>query len=325
MFQLKQLLSYEELVIQCHDNPDADTLACGYALYVYLKSHSKQVRLIYGGPNLISKPNLLIMIDKLSIPIEHVTYLEAPDLLITVDCQYGESNVHLFPAKNTCIIDHHISPYLSNHLHIIRSELVSCSTLVWELLQNVDFDFSHATNVMTALYYGLLTDSNSFTEISHPLDLEMQSALSYDASLIKELKHSNLSLFDLSIASKALIPCLTDPAHKFAIFKSTPCDPNILGFISDLVIQVDTINLCIVYFVTNLCIKFSIRSSSDNVNAHEFAKYLCKHIGSGGGHADKAGGLISLPLYTQNYPNQDISQSLHTVTIQYLSHIKSSH
>lgn len=32
--KLKELLHYDNIVIQCHDNPDADAIASGYGLYV---------------------------------------------------------------------------------------------------------------------------------------------------------------------------------------------------------------------------------------------------------------------------------------------------
>lgn len=74
--RLKQLLAYDEIVIQCHDNPDADTLVCGYALYRYLQGKGKQPRLIYGGSEIIRKSNLQLLVRDMEIPIEHVFYLD---------------------------------------------------------------------------------------------------------------------------------------------------------------------------------------------------------------------------------------------------------
>ena len=54
--RLSELLKAESIVIQCHDNPDADALASGYGVYAYLKAHGKEnVRLVYGGKELIRK------------------------------------------------------------------------------------------------------------------------------------------------------------------------------------------------------------------------------------------------------------------------------
>lgn len=35
--RLRDLLKYDMVTIQCHDNPDADTIASGYAAYCYLR------------------------------------------------------------------------------------------------------------------------------------------------------------------------------------------------------------------------------------------------------------------------------------------------
>ena len=43
--ELKELLNYQNIVVQCHDNPDADAVASGYAVYQYLKKHDKNVNI----------------------------------------------------------------------------------------------------------------------------------------------------------------------------------------------------------------------------------------------------------------------------------------
>lgn len=53
--KLSDLTAYNPITIQCHDNPDADAIASGYALYVYFQSIGKEVRFIYCGRNRIQK------------------------------------------------------------------------------------------------------------------------------------------------------------------------------------------------------------------------------------------------------------------------------
>ena len=84
--KLSELLAFNEIVVQCHDNPDADAIASGFALFCYLKEQGKKVSLIYGGTNRIRKSNLMLMLQTLSIPIKYCDSLEAPELLVTVDC-----------------------------------------------------------------------------------------------------------------------------------------------------------------------------------------------------------------------------------------------
>ena len=69
--KLSDLLEYDDIVVQCHDNPDADALASGFGLYTYFKSQGKDVRFIYRGRNKVQKSNLVIMLDELNIPVEY--------------------------------------------------------------------------------------------------------------------------------------------------------------------------------------------------------------------------------------------------------------
>ena len=99
---LKKLLQYNPITIQCHDNPDADALASGYALYRFFESNGKEVSFIYSGFNKIQKSNLVLMQQELQIPIKYIEKEQQgmffPGLLLTVDCQYGAGNVTKFLA-----------------------------------------------------------------------------------------------------------------------------------------------------------------------------------------------------------------------------------
>ena len=107
IMKLNELLEFNHIVIQCHDNPDADAIASGYGIYSYLRANGRQARLIYGGREPVKKSNLTLMVEMLDIPIEYVRELEEPELLLTVDCRYGEKNVQRFQGGTVAVIDHH--------------------------------------------------------------------------------------------------------------------------------------------------------------------------------------------------------------------------
>lgn len=306
------MLKYDKITIQCHDNPDADALASGYGLYCYFSSKNKNVRLIYSGRNQIEKSNLRLMVDKLKLPVEYVSVgrdetVPVAGLLITVDCQYGQGNVTGLSSRNVAIIDHHQVEKEEIPMSIINPNLGSCSTLVWKLLTEEGFDVNGCENLSTALYYGLYTDTNSFTELHNPLDMDMREAVKVDKSLITLFSNSNISLKELEIAGIALIRYSYNEDYEFAVIKAQPCDPNILGLISDFLLQVDAVKTCVVFNeMMPEGYKFSVRSCVKEVNASEMAVYLSEEIGSGGGHCDKAGGFISLTRYDENFPTLHI-------------------
>lgn len=301
--RLSELLDYKKIYIQCHDNPDADTIASGYALYRYFKDMGKEAVLFYSGKFQIQKSNLKLMVQELDIPIEYFAnvYVDKKDLLLLVDCQYGEGNVARVEASNVAVIDHHQIEMEVDDFCEIQSELGSCSTLVWNMLENEKYPVNSDATIGTALYYGLYTDTNQFAELYNPLDLDMRESVSVNQSMIRQFRNANISLEELETAGIAMIRTIYNAQYRYAIIKSAPCDPNILGLISDFLLQVDAVDTCVVYNVLNDGIKLSVRSCIKEVRANELAEFLCENIGSGGGHIEKAGGFISQRLYNKHY------------------------
>lgn len=300
--KLQDLDRFNEIIIQCHDNPDADALASGFGLYLYFKSRSKKVRLVYSGQLEIQKTNLVGMVAEFQIPIEHVSTLEhKPELLLTVDCQYGEGNVSLLPAQEVAIIDHHEETSVNSELVEIRSGYGSCATLVGFMLTEAGFDFNANRDLATALCYGLYSDTNGFSEIKHPLDMDMIENLRVDEQAFEKLRNSNFSLAELEIAGRALLDYSYNSEKKYTIIKSDPCDPNILGIISDFALQVEEVDACIVYNELDYGYKLSVRSAMRDAAANDMVVYLTNGVGSGGGHRKKAGGFIMKTRFRELY------------------------
>lgn len=303
--RLSELVKYNPVTIQCHDNPDADSIGAGYGLYCYFKAMGKDVRLVYSGRNQITKSNLRLMVDTLEIPIEYLpmeTLGPVDGLLIMVDCQYGAGNVTKLLAENVAVIDHHPVEIMDLEVARIQPALGSCATLVWSMLKEAGYDMGEDERLGTALYYGLFTDTNQFSELSHPLDMDMRESVPVNKRLMSRYRNANLSLKELEIAGIALIRYNYNDDYRFAVIKAQPCDPNILGLISDFLLQVDEIDTCVVYNDGIDGYKLSVRSCIKEVNANEMAAFLTDGIGSGGGHLEKAGGFISKVLYEKKYP-----------------------
>lgn len=294
--RLIELLAYDNIIVQCHDNPDADAIASGYGVYCYLSKQGKNVRFIYSGRFPIQKTNLILMVTELKIPIEYVEKMEEAELLVTVDCQYGEGNVTLIPAKTVAVIDHHQVAGELPQLSEVRSNLGSCSTVVRELLRREGIDINEDKKLATALYYGLMTDTNNFTEIFHPFDKDLRDDAAFERSMLTRFRNANLSLKELEIAGTALLGYSYHKDHRYAIVEAQPCDPNILGIISDMMLEVDSVDTCLVYSVLPFGIKISVRSCIKEVKASELAEFITEGVGSGGGHLEKAGGFIQKEL-----------------------------
>lgn len=314
--KLSELLIFDPVIIQCHDNPDADAIASGYALYVYFKEMGKNVRFVYGGNKPVTKTNLTMLIDYLEINtiLEHVSdvddFLDScgvsgeekifPGLVLTADCQYGAGNVTYIPSKYVAIIDHHQKEITDVELSEIMSELGSCSTLVWKMLNEEMFQFS-SIKLTTALYFGLYTDTNALSEVFNPFDKDMRDLIPYEKSMIHFLRNANFSLNEFEIAGHAMNRCQYNQEYKFAYIQADQCDPNILGLISDFLLQVAEVSICVVYNEWPNGYKLSVRSCIKEVHADDMAAFLTEGIGSGGGHQEKAGGFIRKNAYEEMY------------------------
>ena len=302
--RLADLLVYNNIIVQCHDNPDADAIASGYAVYTYLQENGRQVRFIYGGSNVIRKSNLLMMVKELEIPIEHIKSMygiEPAELVVTVDCQYGEGNVTEYPAKTVAVLDHHRVSCKLPELSEVHTNLGACSTLLWEMLQDEKYPVNDNMKLATALYYGLYMDTGGMEEIFHPKDMELRDEANIDTVLITKLRNSNLSIEELETAGAALLRCDYNEKYRFAVVKTGPCDPNLLGIISDLVLEVYSVDVCLVFSILPTGVKISVRSCIEEIRANELAATICYGIGSGGGHNVKAGGFLQMELLTQAY------------------------
>lgn len=304
--RLNTFETYKKIYIQCHDNPDADALASGFGLYQYFRHKNIEAALIYSGPFRIQKSNLLLMIKELEIPVEYIESggfppLGPEELLITTDCQYGAGNVTKLPAQHIAVIDHHQLEIDKIPYMFMDSTCGSCSTIVWRLLKQEDYPVNQDENLATALYYGLYTDTGQLSEIYNPYDKDMRDELQFDKTAVTRLRNANFSLDELEIAGIALIRHIYNDANRYAVLRAKPCDPNILGLISDLMLQVDMVDTCVVYSELTTGIKLSVRSCIKEVRADELARFLTKGIGSGGGHLEKAGGFISMGRYDEHY------------------------
>ena len=298
--KLHELLNYEDIVIQCHDNPDADALASGYALWWYLRQNGKMPRFIYRGRTEAKKGNLKLMMKELDIPVSYEPdFMYVPELLVTVDCQYGQKNVTLTEADTVAVIDHHQVMGELPELSEVRSSIGSCATILWDMIREEGLDLSEERKLSTALYYGLFMDTNRLSEVSHPLDRDMLDSLQISKSVITELRNSNISLDELTITGQTITQYEYHPDRRYVVLRAEPCDPNILGVISDFVMETEGIDVSLAYYVSPFEVKLSVRSCVKEVHADEVAAFLTDGIGGGGGHVLKAGGTVRPDLLDQ--------------------------
>ncbi len=307
---LEDLLQYKEIVIQCHDDPDADAIASGYALLKYLESKGKSPRLVYSGGRKVTKDNLLLMMEKLNIPLEHVRRADAEaELLITVDCRAGQRNVSALPYQTLAVIDHHeldmgeVLPELCE----VRTDCSACVTVIWAMLKKAGFPIEDRL-LSTALYYGLYMDTQKFKG-TEKLDREMLDALRFDWDIILLLQSAALALYDLRTAGSAFMNLRYHPEYHFALAPVNTSEPYMLGIVSDMMMDVHELSVCVAYCLLerDRCVKVSVRCCRRRDRADEVMHWLVRDMGNdGGGDRTKAAGRLPLALLEKNCPDGNL-------------------
>lgn len=302
--KLKELLAYHDIVIQCHDKPDADTIASGFALLKYLEKMGKSPRLVYAGPQKAIRGSLQQMIQKFEIPL---TYLEKTEeeaeLLVTVDCRAGERNVSAIPCRNLAVIDHHTVKAEESLplLHEIRTEAdgyASCATVLWAMLKEAGFPVEEDGQLPTILYYGLYMDTQELKTVQK-MDKFLLDELKYDMDIVAELQSVNLSLEELRIMGRAYDSLHINPEHRFAVAQVEPCDPDILGIVSDELMKVAGVDVSAAYCMLagGQGAKLSVRCRRKGYSAVDLIHWLVRTMGNdGGGAPTKAAGRLPREL-----------------------------
>ncbi len=293
--RLNELLLFDSITVQSHNAPDADSIASAFALYQYFSRAGKKARLVFGGRGPLEKPSLQRLVEHLRIPLEYLPTPDGhtPDLLLLADCQYGGGNVMPLPARQVAVIDHHVPEGAQPELSVIRPDCGACAGLVRDLLLQVECPPDTAAN--TALHYGLYVDTQCFAELRNALDRDLLEEENIDGAFVEELKRNNLRLADLSTAAEALRRVEYMPEKRAALVHSPPCDPNLLGFLADMVLQAEGVDSCLIWQNDGESCRYSVRSAIREVKASDLAAWL----GNGGGHLRKAGGGLSLAAIGQ--------------------------
>ncbi len=307
---LEDLLRYEDIVIQCHDDPDADAIASGYALLKYLESKGKSPRLVYSGGRKVTKNNLLLMIEKLSIPLEYVRRTDdEAELLITVDCRAGQRNVSTLPHQNLAVIDHHELDMgeVLPELREVRTDCSACVTVIWIMLKKAGFPIEDRL-LSTALYYGLYMDTQKFKG-TEKLDREMLDALRFDWDIVLLLQSADLALDDFRTAGSAFMNLRYHPEYHFALAPVNTSEPYMLGIVSDMMMDVHELSVCVAYCLLERerCVKVSVRCCRRRDRADELVHWLVRDMGDdGGGDRTKAAGRLPLALLEKNCPDGNL-------------------
>jgi len=293
--QLKETINRKNaLVIQTHDNPDHDAIATAYALQQLLIKFSLPSTICYGGS--IQSAALIGAIEKLKITLHHVYNTTITDnaQIIYVDGCKESNNIAHTKGKGIAIIDHHVASLLfeANYPFAdIRADYGSCSSILAGYYQEAGLP--PMPSVATALMMGIMMDTAYLTRAVNTNELKAIQFLYPKADWHNgsKLLRNSLTISDIAIFNEACDNNSIDNNFCFIRLRRE-ATPDTIGLLADFFLNIREIDFVVVIHPQGEYYKISVRSESDELSAHEILQSVIHGIGSGGGHAHMAGGVV---------------------------------
>ncbi len=292
--RLVQLCQGKHVYIQTHNFPDPDAIASAFGLQGLFMHMGIESTLCYAGR--IDKLSTSKMLDAFGIQMisyEHLySRMQASDPIICVDSQKNSGNITDFIGDEIACIDHHPAFIETEYLYSDIRITGACATLIAQYYKNLGI--LPDENTAAALLYGIRMDTLQFSRGVTQLDIEMFSYLFplCDSGKLSELERNNLELTDLRAYSAAINSITLYDKTGFASIPFS-CPDGLIAALSDFLLSLEEVLVSVVFCRRSDGIKLSVRSETADVHAGRLIHDALAGIGSGGGHSEMAGGLIS--------------------------------
>lgn len=289
-----QQFENKHVYIQTHNFPDPDALGSAYGLSMLLKHFHIASTLCYDGR--IDKLSTQKILREFEIEIfskEQLTDMTAESPIILVDSQKQSGNVTDLIGTEIACIDHHPTIVDVSYQYKDIQKCGACSTLIAQYFQKLHL--IPDTSTATALLYGIKMDTNQFTRGVTQLDIEMFAFLNplVDEALLRSVSGNTMEFSDLS-AFGAVFDSIRVFDKTGIAYIPFSCPDALIAMTSDFILALNEVEFVIIYAKRDTDWKFSVRSENERLDAGEIIHEALLGIGSGGGHASMAGGIIPL-------------------------------
>jgi len=285
------------ILVVCHNNPDPDTIACAAALRsIFHHTHRRKVTICYGG--IIGRAENRQLTRRLKIEMIPIREIDFRDfsIICMVDTQPGTGN-NSVPREIVphIVIDHHLlkSNTRKCPFYDIRPKYGSTSTIMTEYLRELDINVDKM--LATALYYGLMTDTNGLLRSAGKPDLD---AFNY---LFPRIAPKTLSSIENPRIPKSYFQKFADGINNSVQYGDVIIsqmgklnNPDIAAEMADFLLRMENIHwtLCLGEYRDELVI--SVRTSRKGWWAGKVTLKTLWGLGTGGGHEKAAGGRVNL-------------------------------
>ena len=289
---IDKVLTSNNIVLLCHNNPDGDAIGSTLAMYHTLKKLGKEVDIVIKEP-----PKRFNFLEGFQdIKEESNKDYDTAIILDTANIdRVNDPSDILNRVKKKYVIDHHISnaKYGDENLVEVRP---ACCQIVYELIKKLNIEITKELG--ESLMTGLLTDTGGFSHqdvlpstfaMAEDLSKIVNISLLYDKALrtitrnqfnIKKIALDNLEFY---YDGKVAISYITEED-----MINTGVDQNDCGILVNIPLEIEGIEVSIFLRKYKEEIRVSFRSKHINVN--EIVKVF-----GGGGHINAAGVTVKMP------------------------------
>lgn len=281
------------IYIQTHNFPDPDAIGSAYGLQKLLLSYEIPSTLCYDGKiDKLSASKMLDIFEIEMLPYESLQpNMREDDYIICVDSQKRSGNVTDFVGDEVACIDHHPTFVPMEYRYQDLRITGACATLIAEYYEKLGCEPDQDT--ATALLYGLKMDTLQFTRGVTELDIRMFEFLFRycDQEKLTNLERNNMEFDDLKAYGAAIENIELYSRMGFSCIPFS-CPDALIAILSDFILALIEVDVAVVFSYREDGIKLSVRSEDPKIHAGNLIHEALSGIGSGGGHAGMAGGLI---------------------------------
>lgn len=293
----------ERFLVQTHNNPDPDSIASAMAVrYLVQRYTGRDAVIAFGGVVGRSENRAMVRhLDVGMVPgslVDYATY----DFTAVCDTQPG-TNYTSFPENfvPTVVIDHHhpIRELTKQaEVAIVEPGYGATSSIMGELLLARDLPIP--TDVATALFYGIKSETQDLCRDTSPVDEEVYRGLAQlaDRRLVSRIENEKVP--------RSYFREIRDTLERARVFRGLAVAahlgsvsvPDMVAEMADYLLKLQGARWSAVMGEYQKTLYISLRTDDEDADAGAVLKGLLAQIGSGGGHPSMAGGQVALSAFT---------------------------
>ncbi len=289
------------LAVIAHDNPDPDAIASALALAYLAEYVGVHADAYYGGEISHQENRALVNLLELSITRADPTTFDPSDFGGIALVDHARAGINDFLPSETAVsfvIDHHpprVPLSEEGRFVDVRPDIGSTSTILAEYYRRLGIEPTE--NLATALVYGIRTDTNDFVREVATADFEAAAFLRpyTDHDVLDQVETPSLSPDVLSVTANAI----RNREVKDGVLVTgvgSLRDRDTLSQAADLLLNMEEIDTTVVYGYMDGTVYVSGRARGGTIDLGETFREAFDQIGDAGGHADMAGGQLSLGI-----------------------------